>query len=94
MNNNINNIFNNSIKKSIKYYQSAILRLKMDYGCQKYSRASSERLKQDNIHRTSPVEALHVEARDSPLKLRKNGLLLRFLYKLRTTPHIHSLLSP
>ena len=65
----------------------------MDYGYQLYNTASAGRLKKlDSIHRegiriytgafrTSPVSALHVEANDPPLVLRKNELGLRFLYK-------------
>ena len=67
----------------------------MDYGCQLYNPAFAGRLKKlDSIHRediriytgpfrTLPVEALHVEANDSPLELRRNELRLRFLYKLK-----------
>ena len=56
----------------------------MDYSCQLYNTASAERLiKLDNIHRegiiiytgafrTSPVEALNVEANNPPLELGMN----------------------
>ena len=58
----------------------------MDYGCQLYNSASAGRLKKlDSIHRegiriytgafkTSPVEALHVEANDPSLELIRNEL--------------------
>ena len=54
----------------------------MDYDCQIYNTASAGRLKKlDSMHReeikiytgafrTTPVEALHVEANDPPLELR------------------------
>ena len=62
--------------------------------CQIYDTASAGKLKKlDNIHRegiriytgafrTSSVEALHVEANDPALELRRNTLGIRFLYKL------------
>ena len=70
-----------------------------DYGCQVYNTVSAERLKKlDSIHRkgiriytgafrTSPVESLHVETNDFLLELRRKKLGLRFLYKLKATPH-------
>ena len=75
---------------------SAICRTKMDHGCcQIYNTASAERLKKlDSIRResiiiytdafkTSPVEALQIEANDLPLELRRNVLGLMFLNKLK-----------
>ena len=71
----------------------------MDYDFQLYNTAFTGRLKKlDSIHRediriytgafrTSPVEALHVEANDPPLELRRNELGLRFLYKPKATAH-------
>ena len=68
----------------------------MDYDCQLYNAASAGRLKKlDSIHRegiriytggfrTSPVEALHVEANDTPLELRRNELGQRFMYKIKS----------
>ena len=70
-------------------------KLKIDYGCQLYSTASSGTLRKlDSIYRkglriytgtfkTSPIEPLHIEAYDPYLELRRNELGLRFLYKLR-----------
>ena len=75
---------------------STIYRTKVDYGCQLYNIASPWRLKKlDSIHwesqriytgafRTSPVEALHVEANDPSLELKKDKLCLRLLYKLKS----------
>ena len=76
----------------------------MNYGCQLYNTVSPGRLnKLDSMHidgirinagafRTSPVEALHVEANDQPLQLRSNELGLRFLYKLKSiTSYIETL---
>ena len=75
----------------------------MDYSCQLYNTASAGRLKRlDSTHRedirictgdfrTSPVEALHVEANDPPLELRRNELEQKFLYKLKSnTSYIDS----
>ena len=68
----------------------------MDYGYQLYNIATAGRLKKlDSMHRegiriytgafrTSPVEALHVVANDSPLELKRNELELRCLYKLKS----------
>ena len=83
---------------------SVICRTKIDYCCQLYNTASSGRLKKlDSIHRegtriytggfrTSPIEALHVEANDPLQELRTNKLRLRFLYKLRNnTSYIETL---
>ena len=82
-----------------KKLYSAICRTKKDYGCQLYNTASAGRLKKiDSIHRegiriytgafrTSPVEALHVEAKYPLLELRRNELGLRFLYKPKATAH-------
>ena len=68
----------------------------MDYGCQLYVIASPGRLKKlDSIHkegiriytgvfRTSPVDALNVEANDLHLELRRKELGLRLLYKLKS----------
>ena len=76
----------------------------MDYGGQLYNTASAGRLKKlDSIHRegiriytgafrTSPVEALHVEANNPPQEIRRNELGLRFLYKLKNnTSYIETL---
>ena len=64
-------------RKILKKLYSAICRTKMDFGCHLYNTASAGRLKKlNNIHRegiriytgtfrTSPVEALHVEANES-----------------------------
>ena len=72
------------------------MRAKALYGCQLYNTASAGRIKKlDSIHRediriqrgafkTSPVEALHVEANAPPLERMKNEMRLRFLYKLKT----------
>ena len=69
----------------------------MDYGCQLYNTASAGRIKKlDSIHRegiriytgafrTSPVETLHAEANDPSLKLRRNELGWRYLYKQKIT---------
>ena len=85
-------------RKTLKKLYSAICRTKIDYGCQLYNTASAGRTKKlDSIHRegiriytgafrTSPAEALHVEANDPPLELRRNELGLRFLYKLKSNP--------
>ena len=70
----------------------------MDYDCQLYiyNTASVGKLKKLNsIHRdgikiytgafrTSLVEALHVEANDLPLELRRNELGLRLMHKLKS----------
>ena len=68
----------------------------MDYGHQLYNTASAGRLKKlDSIRREgiriytgaftiSPVEALHVEANDTPLELRRNELGQRFMYKIKS----------
>ena len=67
----------------------------MDYSCQLYNTAFAGRLKKlNNIHResiriytgafkSSQVEAL-VEANNTPLKLRRKELGLRFLYKVKS----------
>ena len=68
------------------------------------STASAGRIKKlDSIHREgiriytgafriSPVEALHVEANDPSLELKRNELGLRYLYKLKSNPaYIHTL---
>ena len=34
----------------------------------------------------SPIETLHFEANEPPLKLRRNVMTLRFLYKLKINP--------
>ena len=69
-----------------KKLYNAICRTKIDYGCQLYNTASTGRTKKlDSIHRegiriytgafrTSPAEALHVEANDQSLELRRNKL--------------------
>ena len=44
-----------------------------------------------SVFKASPIEALHCKANEPPLKLRKNVLQLRFTYKLKSTPHIQSL---
>ena len=90
--------------ESLKKSYSAICRTKVDYDCQLYNTASAGRLKKlDNINiesiriytgafRTSPIEALHVEANDPSLELRKNELELRFLYYLKSnTSYIETL---
>ena len=76
----------------------------MDYGSQLYNTTFAVRLKNlDSIHRegmkiftgafrTTSVEALHVEANDPLLELRKNELELKFLYKLKSnTSYIETL---
>ena len=77
-----------------KKLYSAICRTKIEYDCQIYNIASARRLKKlDIIHRegiriytgtfrTSPVEALYVEANDPPMELRSKELGLRFLVKI------------
>ena len=67
-----------------KKLYSATCGTKIDYDCQLYNIASAGRLKKlDSIHRegiriytgafrTSPVEALRVEANDPSLELRRN----------------------
>ena len=82
--------------KTLKKLYSSICRTKMDYGCQLYDIASPGRLKKlDSIHkegiriytgvfRTSPVDALNVEANDLHLELRRKELGLRLLYKLKS----------
>ena len=69
---------------------------KIDYGCQLYNTASAGRTKKlDSIHRegiriytgafrTSPAEALHVEANNTLVELIRNKLRLRFLYRLKS----------
>ena len=73
----------------------------MDFGCQLYNTASPGILnKLDSIHRediristgafrTSLVEALHVDANDPPLELRRNELGLRLLLKLKKQHLMH-----
>ena len=88
-------------RKTLKKIYSVICRTKMDYGCQLYNIGSAGRIKKlDRIHRegiiiytgafrTSPVEVLHVKTNNPPLKLRRNKLGLRFLYKTKKQHHIH-----
>ena len=63
----------------------------MDYNCRLYNTASAGRLKkQDSIHRkdiriyTGAFRTSPVEVNDPLLKLRRNELGLRFLYKLKS----------
>ena len=68
----------------------------MDYGCQLFYTVLAGRLKKlESLHkegirihtgtfRTSPVEALYVEANNPPLELRRNELELRLLFKLKS----------
>ena len=74
----------------------------MQYLDQRYTIASPGKKKLDSFHlegikiytdifRTSAVESLHIEACDMPLELRRTGI--RFLYNLRTTPHITEFLN-
>ena len=87
-------------KKTLKNCIVQYVEQNLDYGCQIYNTASAGRLKKLNsIHRediriykrafwTSPVESLHLEAKDLLLELRRSELGLRFLYKLISNPHI------
>src|SRR5207253_5447094 len=76
----------------------ALIRSKLDYGCQAYSSASATSLKMlDSVHnegirlatgafRTSPVVSLGVEAAEPPLSLRRQQLLLHYASKLAGLP--------
>src|SRR5207253_3412195 len=76
----------------------ALIRSKLDYGCQAYSSASAASLKMlDSVHnegirlttgafRTSPVVSLDVEAAEPTLSLRRQQLLLHYASKLVGLP--------
>ena len=75
----------------------------MDNGCPLYNTASAGKLKKldskyresiiiyTGAFRTSPIEALHVEAIDSPQELRRNELELTFPYNQKSNTYIDSL---
>ena len=69
-------------QKTLKRLNSAINRLKMDYGFQMYSKASPDTLKKfkeciriyTGIFKILPVGSLHIEAYNLPVELRRNSL--------------------
>ena len=73
------------------------------YSYQLYISSSLRKLKTlDSIHeegiriytgifRSSTVKSLNIKSYDPSLEIRWNKLGLRFLYKLRSKPHIHNL---
>ena len=82
----------------LKIYR-AIIRSKMDYGCQTYGSACSTYLKKlDTVHhsalricsgafRTSPVVSLYVDCVEPPLYLIREKLSLELFYRILSHPH-------
>ena len=82
-------------KKSLLRLYNALVRSKIDYGCQIYSSACKTTLnKLDVIHnmglricsgafRTSPVESIYVDTDQIPLDLRREELSLRYINRLK-----------
>jgi ribonuclease HI len=78
----------------------ALIRSKLDYGCQAYGSASKSALKLlDPIHnaalricvgafRTSPIESLYVEAHEPSLTNRRQQLGLQYYARLQGLPHL------
>ena len=81
----------------LKLYQS-LIRSKFDYGCFIYGTARKIYLKELNIihcqglkqalgaYSTSPIESVFTEEDESPLKLRREKLALRYSTKLKSCP--------
>ena len=84
-------------KKSLIRLYNALVRSKIDYGCQIYSSACKTSLtKLDVIHnmglricsgafRTSPVESIYVDTDQIPLDLRREELGLRYINRLKNS---------
>ena len=81
-----------------KLYHS-LVRSKLDYGCIIYGSARESYLQPlDRVQnaalriclgafRTSPISSLHVEARELPLRLRRQKLALQYMVKLKSNPN-------
>ena len=81
----------------LRMYRS-LIRSKLDYGCQVYGAARQKPLKYlDTVQnsglrlclgafRTSPIESMHVEAKELPIRLRRRRLSILYALKLRSNP--------
>lgn len=82
----------------LKIYRS-LIRSKLDYGCTIYSTTNKTNLKLLNTvpntairialgaFRSSPSESLHVEAREIPLNIRRQQILLSYSARVSTSPN-------
>ena len=85
-------------RKILLNYYKAVIRSKLDYGCQFYSTASSTQIKLlDKIQntclrialgvwKTSPISSMEIESNIPPLKIQREYITMKYYYRIAELP--------